>query len=362
MPNRRVMLGLLGTTVPLAACSKASSDAPPPTGSAAATTAASARPGAATAAPATAAVPRRRLGRTGVEVSAIGLGGYHLGEASDEGAAVRIVHRALEGGITFMDNCWDYHAGKSEEWMGKALEGGKRQLAFLMTKMDGRTKQACTEQLEQSLRRLRTDHIDLVQMHEIIRMEDAEKIFAAGGAMEALTEARKAGKLRFIGFTGHKSPAIHLHMLDVADKHGFAFDTVQMPLNVLDAHYESFEQRVLPRLVSKQIGVLGMKSICSGEALDAGVSAEECLRYALSLPTSVVITGCEKLERVEQAIRVASTFQPLSPAEREQLLARTAPHAAGGKLEPFKTSDRHDGTAKNPHWLTSADATDKSKG
>jgi predicted aldo/keto reductase-like oxidoreductase len=246
--------------------------------------------------------------------------------------------------------------------MGKALGGGKRQRAFLMTKMDGRTKEACAEQLEQSLKRLGTDHIDLVQMHEIIRMEDAERIFAAGGAMEALLEARKAGKVRFIGFTGHKSPAIHLHMLEVADKHQFAFDAVQMPLNVLDAHYESFEQRVLPRLVDKQIGVLGMKSICSGKALEAGVSAEECLRYALSLPTSVVITGCEKEERVEQAIRVASTFEPLSPVERQQLLARTASHAGGGKLEAFKTSDKHDGTAKNPHWLTTADATEKNKG
>ncbi len=355
------MLGLLGTTVPLAACSKASTDAPAPSATAVATTAASSRP-AATVAPASGTVPLRRLGRTGVEVSAIGLGGYHLGEAANEAEAARIVHRALEGGLTFLDNCWDYHAGKSEEWMGKALEGGKRQRAFLMTKMDGRTKQACTEQLEQSLARLRTDHIDLVQMHEVIRMEDAEKIFAAGGAMEALVEARKAGKIRFIGFTGHKSPAIHLHMLDVADKHGFAFDTVQMPLNVLDAHYESFEQRVLPRLVDKQIGVLGMKAICSGEALDAGVTAEECLRYALSLPTSVVITGCEKLERVDQAIRVASTLSPLSAEERKQLLARTASHARAGKLEPFKTSDKHDGTAKNPHWLTTADATDKSKG
>ncbi|MEJ7728749.1 MAG: aldo/keto reductase [Polyangiaceae bacterium] len=356
------MLGLLGTTVPLAACSKASSDAPAPTASAAAAPASAPPAPTGATATATGAVPRRRLGRTGVEVSAIGLGGYHLGEASDEAEAARIVHRALDGGITFLDNCWDYHSGKSEAWMGKALEGGKRQSAFLMTKMDGRTKKACTEQLEQSLKRLRTDHIDLVQMHEVIRMEDAEKIFAAGGAMEALIEARKAGKIRFIGFTGHKSPAIHLHMIDEAEKNYFDFDTVQMPLNVLDAHYESFEQRVLPRLVQKQIGVLGMKSICSGKALDAGVTAEECLRYALSLPTSVVITGCEKVERVDQAIRVASTFQPLSPAEREQLLARTAPHAGSGKLEPFKTSDKHDGTAKNPHWLTTADATDKSKG
>jgi aryl-alcohol dehydrogenase-like predicted oxidoreductase len=304
--------------------------------------------------PAGGRVPRRKLGRTGLEVSAIGLGGYHLGRP-DEQEAIRIVRMALDHGLDFLDNCWDYNGGASEERMGKALRDGYRRKAFLMTKLDGRTKDAAAHQLEQSLRRLQTDVIDLVQIHEVIRLQDPDRVFAPGGAIEALVAARKAGKLRFIGFTGHKDPSIHLAMLAAARKHGFHFDTVQMPLNVMDAHFRSFEAAVLPELTQQEIGVLGMKSMGNGEVLKSGVvSARECLRYALGLPTSVVITGCESVGVLEQALDVAMRFQPFAPAERQALLARTAPAAATGKFEPFKTSDQYDGTARNPRWLESA--------
>src|SRR5688572_17920562 len=235
-------------------------------------------------------IPQRPLGRTGTSVSIIGIGGAHLGRA-EEGEGIRVVRSAIDRGVTFLDNCWDYNKGKSEDVMGKALDGGYRQRAFLMTKLDGRTKKAATEQLEQSLRRLRTDYLDLVQIHEIIRADDPARCFREGGCIEALDAARQAGKIRFVGFTGHKDPAHHLAMLAEADERGFRFDTVQMPLNVMDAHFRSFEKRVLPVLLEKGIGVLGMKAIGSGEILESGVvTADECLRYALSLPTSVVIT------------------------------------------------------------------------
>jgi predicted aldo/keto reductase-like oxidoreductase len=296
----------------------------------------------------------RQLGSTGVSVSAVGLGGHHIGRAPDMETAVRMIRTAIDGGITFMDNSWDYHGGKSEIWMGAALRDGYRQRVVLMTKLDGQTKQAATDQLHQSLRRLNTDTIDLVQMHEIIRPEDPERIFAPGGAIEALIEAREAGLIRWIGFTGHKSPDIHLKMLNHRD---FAWDTVQMPLNCLDAHFDSFEAKVLPVLVERGIGVLGMKPIANGKALETGtVSAEECLRYALSLPTSVVITGCESLDNVQQALKVGDSFTPMSDAERDDLLRRSAPHAGEGRFERYKTTDIHDGTKHNPHWLTSAAA------
>ena len=301
-------------------------------------------------------IPYRTLGRTGERVSAIGLGGWHLGlKHVDEPLSVRLIRHAIDRGITFLDNCWDYNEGKSEERMGKALRDGYRQRAFLMTKLDGRTRDSAAQQLEQSLARLQTDVIDLVQIHEVIRMDDAARCFAEGGAIEALLEARRAGKLRFIGFTGHKDPAIHLAMLDAAFKRDFKFDTVQMPLNVMDAHFRSFEKHVLPVLVERGIGVLGMKSMGDGILLKSKVvSAQECLRYALSLPTSVVITGCERTEILQQAIDVASRFEPFTPEQRQALLARTAPHAEKGEYELFKTSERFDGTAKNPKWLESA--------
>jgi aryl-alcohol dehydrogenase-like predicted oxidoreductase len=300
-------------------------------------------------------MPMRPLGRTGEQVSLLGIGGFHLGIPS-EAEAIRIVQTALDHGVTFFDNCWDYHDGKSEERLGRALsEGGQRQKAFVMTKLDGRTKQAASAQLEQSLQRLKTDMIDLVQMHEIIRMNDAERIFASGGAIEALVEAKRAGKIRFTGFTGHKDPAIHLHMLEVAKHHGFDFDTVQMPINVMDAHYKSFEKQVLPLLRERNIGVLGMKPIGANIILESGaVRAEECLRYSMSAPVSVVITGCDSMGVLKQALAVALAFEPLSESERKALLARTGKAAAEGRFEQFKTTDRFDGTAAHPEWLGSA--------
>ena len=298
-------------------------------------------------------MPYRILGRTGERVSAIGLGGWHLGfKQLEEPLVTRIVRTAIDRGITFLDNSWDYNEGASEIRMGKALRDGYRKKAFLMTKIDGRSKVEAARQLDESLRRLQTDHIDLVQHHEIIRYEDPHRIFDQEGANAALVEARQAGKIRYIGFTGHKDPRIHLHMLEVARDRGFTFDTVQMPLNVMDAHYRSFEQLVLPELVKQNIGVLGMKSLGNGVILmSRTVTAIECLQYALSLPTSVVITGVESMERLEQAIEVARTFRPLSDAQRQALLAKTAGAASRGEFEPFKTTSVFDSTATNPAWL-----------
>jgi uncharacterized protein len=303
-----------------------------------------------------AAMPMRKLGKTGAVVSAIGLGGYHLGSQSDEGESIRIIQSAIDRGVTFLDNCWDYNGGKSEERMGKALQNGYRQRAFLMTKIDGRPKDVAEKQLEQSLRRLRTDFIDLVQVHEVIRPEDPQQCFRAGGCIEALLEAKKAGKLRFIGFTGHKDPAIHLAMLQAADAHGISLDTVQMPLNVMDAHFRSFEKMVLPVALSKNMGVLGMKSMGGGIILESkAVTAVECLRYALDLPTSVVITGCDSMGVLDQAIDAAVKFAPYTDAERAELLGRTRDVAKDGAFEKFKTSQMFDGTVQNPKWLTTAD-------
>ncbi len=303
-------------------------------------------------------VPKRKLGSTGELVSMIGLGGAHIGDKKkvSDADAIALMRDAVEGGITFFDNCWDYNDGLSEERMGKALRDGFRQRVFLMTKLDGRTADAALGQLEQSLKRLQTDRIDLVQVHEVIRMNDPERAFAKGGVIEALQGAKKAGKLRYIGFTGHKDPAIHLHMLETAQKAGFAFDTVQMPLNVMDAHFKSFEQNVLPVLKARNIGVLGMKSMGSGDILKSGVvTAEECLRYSLSLPTSVVITGIDSREVLEQDLKLARNFVPLSEAEKTSLLARTAPAAKDGEHELFKTAHKYDGTIKNPKWLEGAE-------
>src|SRR3981081_2651400 len=257
-------------------------------------------------------IASRTLGRSGEKVSIVGLGGYHIGMQSDEQESVRIIRTALDGGINFLDNCWDYNNGESEIRMGKALRDGYRQKAFLMTKIDGQTKKAAAAQLDESLRRLQTDHIDLLQFHEVIRMTDPERIFAPGGGMEAVVEAKKAGKVRYIGFTGHKNPDMHLNMLATAASREFHFDAVQMPLNAMDAHYESFGQKVLPVLVKNEIGVLGMKPMGAGLLLKSNtVSAVECLRYAMSLPTSVVITGCESLADLQQALDVARNFKPL---------------------------------------------------
>jgi predicted aldo/keto reductase-like oxidoreductase len=298
----------------------------------------------------------RELGRTGVQVSILGLGGYHLGLPNDEQESIRIVRRALDHGLNFLDNCWDYNDGKSEERMGKALRDGYREKAFLMTKLDGRTAKSALEQLEQSLKRLQTSQIDLVQIHEVIRDDDPERCFAKGGTIEGLLEARKAGKLRFIGFTGHKDPRIHRKMIETARSHGFHFDTVQMPLNVLDAHYRSFEKEVLPLAQQEGIAVLGMKSMGAGLILESGAATPvDCLRYAMSVPgVSVTITGCDSEGVLEQALWLATTFAPMADGERKKLLARTAPYAQGGKWEKFKTTQVFDGTEQHRQWLTTA--------
>jgi predicted aldo/keto reductase-like oxidoreductase len=295
----------------------------------------------------------RSLGKTGERVSPIGLGGWHLGLPNvDEQLGFRIVRSAIDHGITFMDNSWDYNEGTSEIRMGRALRDGYRDRAFLMTKIDGRSKREATRQLDESLRRLQTDRIDLVQHHEVIRFDDPHRIFHAEGANAVLLEARKAGKVRYIGFTGHKDPRIHLHTLEVAKENGFSFDTVQMPLNVMDAHYRSFEKLVLPELVKRNIGVLGMKSMGNGIILKSGtVTPVECLHYALSLPTSVVITGCDSMEVLDQALAAVRTFHPLTVPQREALLSRTRAAAARGEFEPFKTSSIFDSTATHPEWL-----------
>jgi aryl-alcohol dehydrogenase-like predicted oxidoreductase len=294
----------------------------------------------------------RKLGRTGIEVSAIGMGGAHIGRIPKEEDALKLIRSAIDRGTTFMDNSWDYSNGTSETRMGKALKDGYREKVFLMTKFDGRTKAAAKRQIEESLKRLQTDHVDLIQHHEIIRMEDPDRIFAEGGAHEAATEALKEGKARFVGFTGHKDPAIHLRMLEMATKHGWKPDTVQMPLNVMDAHFRSFGQQVLPVLVREQIGVLGMKSMGDQIILQSGVVKPiECLHYALSLPTSVVITGIDKPEILDQAFEAAKTFKPMSKEEIASLLDRTKQAAAQGKYEKFKTDKIFDSTAQHPEWL-----------
>ena len=283
----------------------------------------------------------------------IPLGGAHIGFSGVSDAdSERIVRTAIDNGINFMDNCWDYNGGESEIRMGNALRDGYREKVFLMTKLDGHDAKTATVQLDESLRRLKVDHIDLIQFHEVIRMDDPEKIFAPSGALEGMLKARKAGKVRYIGFTGHKSPEIHLHMLDTAFKNNFTFDTVQMPLNVMDAHYDSFTNLVLPVLVQHNIGVLGMKPMGAQVILRSGVvGAPECLRYAMSLPTSVVITGCDSMAILQQAIDVARNFHPMTDDERAALLARTAPVASDGKFELYKTSHHFDGTWQNPQWL-----------
>jgi aryl-alcohol dehydrogenase-like predicted oxidoreductase len=295
----------------------------------------------------------RELGSTGERVSSIGLGGWHLGlKTVDDSLSVRIVRSAIDRGITFMDNSWDYNEGASEIRMGKALREGYRNKAFLMSKIDGRSKKEATRQLEESLERLQTDCIDLVQHHEILRYEDPHRIFDEDGANAALVEARKAGKIRYIGFTGHKDPHIHLYMLEVARQHEFHFDTAQMPLNVMDAHFRSFAKLVVPQLIEDKIGVLGMKPMANGIILKSKtVTPIESLHYALNLPTSVVITGIDSMEILDQALEAARTFHPLTDAQLKAILAKTEKAAARGEFEPFKISSIFDSTAENPAWL-----------
>jgi predicted aldo/keto reductase-like oxidoreductase len=263
-----------------------------------------------------------------------------LGEAKDEAEAIRIVHAAIDHGVTFLDNCWDYHEGKSERWMGAALRGGKRQRVVLMSKIDGQTRESAARQIDESLQRLGTDVIDLMQVHEVIREGDPERVFSAGG-IEAMLRAKEQGKIRFIGFTGHKDPAIHRRMIEKGLAQKFVFDTVQMPLNVMDAHFLSFEKEIVPLAQQHDMGILGMKPFGGGAILKSkAASPLECLRYSMSLPTSV-----------EQALPAAMTHKPMNEGERASLLSRTAPHAAKGEHERFKTSDEFDGTKRHPEWL-----------
>jgi predicted aldo/keto reductase-like oxidoreductase len=297
-------------------------------------------------------IPYRLLGHTGESVSLIGLGGYHLARQATTEESIRIIRTGLDEGLNFLDNCWDYNGGESEVRMGKALRDGYREKAFLMSKIDGRTKTAAASQINESLRRLQTDHLDLLQFHEVIRDTDPGRVFAAGGALEAVLEGQKAGKLRFIGFTGHKSPDIHLQMLATASQHGFLFDSVQMPLNVMDAHFNSFEKKVLPVLLKNNIGVLGMKPMGDHFILDTKLAtAIECLHYPMNLPTSVVITGCDSLPILQQALLAARSFKPMDSSEVQALLAKTAKASEGGQFELYKTSHHFDGTYANPEWL-----------
>ena len=291
---------------------------------------------------ATGEIPRRPLGRTGVEVSIIGVGGADIGKYKNEQEAIRIVHEAIDAGINFMDNAWEYNEGKSEEYMGKALAAGRRDKAFLMTKVctHGRDKQTAMKQLEDSLRRLQTDHVDLWQVHECVYDNDPERHFAPGGVIEAITEAKRVGKVRFVGFTGHKDPSIHLAML----ARNYPFDTCQLPVNPFDAAFRSFEQRVLPELQKRGIAAIGMKSLGGGgEALKANaITVTEALRYAMSLPIATLVSGMPTLGILQQNINIARGFQPMTAAEMQALRTRCAPLAADGRFELYKTSKKYD--------------------
>ncbi len=293
----------------------------------------------------------RTLGRTGEKVSAIGLGGYHISVQRDPAESVRLIRTAIDRGINFMDNSWDYNDGASEQRMGDALKDGYRKKVLLMTKIDGRTRTSFNSQLEESLKRLQTDVIDLMQFHEIIRFEDPDRIFASGGALEGALEAKKAGKIRYIGFTGHKDPLIHLRMFDVARQHGFHFDTVQMPVNVMDAHFRSFARQVIPVAEEEGTAVLAMKVLAGRSILQSKTaSAMECLQYALAQKVAVVITGIDSMPILDQAFAAVSA-KPLSQEEMANILARTRDAAMTGQYEPFKTTARVDGSARRPDWL-----------
>ena len=298
----------------------------------------------------------RQLGATGEQVSVIGMGGAHLGMPEvEEDTAIRLVHEALDRGINFLDNSWDYNEGRSEERVGKALaQAGYRQKAFVMTKIDGRTKEVAANQIDTSLKRLKVDHIDLLQHHEVLRYDDPDRIFAEGGAMEAFFAAKQAGKIRFIGFTGHKDPRIHLHMLDVAKEHSFHFDTVQMPINIMDAHFRSFSQLVVPRAIQENIAILGMKSFGDKIILKSGaVEPMDCLHYSLNVPVSVLITGIDKKEILDQAFAAVKSFRPMNEMEVAALISKTQQVAMTGKYELFKTTSHFDTTARHPDWLGS---------
>ena len=295
----------------------------------------------------------RPLERTGERVSVIGLGGWHIGQPSvSERDSIQLIRQAIDRGMTFMDNCWDYNEGASEVRMGKALQDGYRQRVFLMTKIDGRTKAEAARQIDTSLQRLQTDRVDLMQFHEVIRLEDPDRIFAEGGAAEAMAEAQKAGKVRFVGFTGHKDPFVHQRMLDMARTHTFHFDAVQLPLNVMDAHFRSFADDILPVLNLQGIAPLGMKTFGGGVMPEHNtVTPIEALHFCLNLPVAVQITGIENQRILDQAFEAVRTFTPLTRAQVASILRRTRTAASEGKYELYKTSTRFDGTQQNPDWI-----------
>ncbi|MGD0736846.1 MAG: aldo/keto reductase [Terracidiphilus sp.] len=301
----------------------------------------------------------RKLGSTGEEVSVIGLGGSHLGQPLvPEDEALRLIHEGIDRGINFLDNAWDYNEGRSEERVGKALsQGGYRNKAFVMTKIDGRTKETATNQINDSLKRLKVDHIDLLQHHEVLRYDDPDRIFNEGGSMEAVLAAKEAGKIRYIGFTGHKDPHIHLSMLGVAQQHGFHFDTVQMPINIMDAHFRSFSQLVVPEALRQNIAVLGMKCFGSGVLFkssvlkDGAITPVECLHYSLNLPISVQITGINTKELLDQAFDAVRSFRPMDEGAVAALIAKSENASMNGEFELFKTTSHFDTTARHPDWL-----------
>ena len=301
-------------------------------------------------------IPLRPLGATGVMVSALGLGGYHIGKIKNQRDAIRIVHAAIDAGITFMDNAWEYHDGRSETIMGKAI-ADRRERVFLMTKVctHGRGKPEAMRQLEQSLRRLRTDVLDLWQIHECVYDNDPDRHFARGGAIEALEQAKRQGKVRFIGFTGHKHPDIHLAML----AHDFTFDTCQLPLNCLDGTFHSFERDVLPELVRRGIAPIGMKSMGGeGDVVKKKVvTAEEALRYAMSLPVATTISGIDSMRVLRQNLRVAAGFKPMSQRQMDALRKRVREEAEDGRFELYKTTAMHDGkVGRQQHGFPSEEA------
>jgi diketogulonate reductase-like aldo/keto reductase len=299
-------------------------------------------------------VPSRRLGRTNENVSMVALGGFHIGAAAlSDVEAVHLMHTAIDAGITFFDNCWDYNEGRSEERMGNALGIlGYRKRVFLMTKFDGRDRRTALAQLDDSLRRLQTDHVDLWQMHENIRPDDADRLFASGGAIEAMQAAQQAGKVRFLGFSGHKDPAYHVHMFEVAAQNGFVFDTVQMPINIMDAHFQSFEKTVIPVAQATDTAILGMKTFGDHHILDARVVGPlQMLHYSMNLPVAAVVTGIDSMATLHQAVTAAVSFRPLSEAQVASTLARSAPLSVSGALERYKTTHEFDGTIANPEWL-----------
>jgi aryl-alcohol dehydrogenase-like predicted oxidoreductase len=305
-------------------------------------------------------IPRRPFGRTGEDVSLLCVGGAHIGGAQlPEAIGIRIIHECIDAGANFLDNAWEYNEGESEIRMGKALaQDGYRQRAFLMTKDCAHDRRAdhSMQMLESSLKHLQTDHLDLWQMHEVVWEDDPDKIFAPGGSAEALLKAKEQGKVRYIGFTGHKSPAIHKRMLS----QGFPFDSVQMPLNVLDAHYESFEKEIVPICQQQGIAIIGMKSLAGGHLMESGidVTPAEAIRYSMSLPVATVVSGMNSLEVMAANLETARAFQPLTAAERKDILSRSKPGSANGEFELFKTSRKFEGAEgrkAHDYPLTAAD-------